>query len=852
MTRKATGDQQIRVSTATQTYKNLLGRGEFALAAECLSSLVNENDPEALPCTEAERDSLDVDWALCQCILGNAPEAVKSIERLEKRAGDDKLLRGVLKTFRGWLSYLAGDPNAAEGYLRVGLDDIRATGTEQWVPEASRWLGYVELCRGNCTQALQSMFEALGASVRRSDTSNEIRSRIGLAHVFRTSSRYEEAIKLLSEAQADCRRIGASTLARRVLMDLSVISRIRGDLKSAKSYCEQGLAHAEELQEDLSIYFWRISLHRIESAISGLCQSRELLTKIIESARTKELFQPLFLALEDRGDLAFQSGSLQDALTDYDEAFQAVVSPQRGEYPGELAWRIGLCHLHLRSLEKAHTWINRGLDICEKTGDAKELAVTIRAHGLLLLEQGNVEGGFERLSESLRRLQRLGVPFEVGRCHLEIAKASHRFTRDRKGFDFNLETAEDIFRGMGAGLGLRWTEELRQSSKWESNSTAPVMSNPSDLISETLLGAQFRDESANRHTRLAATTLEVEWKSPQFVESLDLLRHFARSKSPLLITGETGAGKTAFAEVAHVLGANPREPFLVVNCASLPETLLESELFGHVRGAFTGAERDKAGLIRSAGAGTIFLDEVDKASSSFQANLLHVLDRREIRPVGSHTYHEVRARFVLATNRDLTAMSSDGTFLSDLEFRISGLRVDVPALRDRIADFDFLLALALRELRLREGIEIGITVEARNFLSAYNWPGNVRELFSVIAAAGLLSDNNHAISMNQIERVFRDSRRSIHVKRAKRSGTLAERMEELEKEEVLLSLRLEGGSQSRAAAKLGMTRRGLNKMLHRLGLLEQLESEGLEKFSFKRKEVDSTSSDDRHVDTEEI
>jgi transcriptional regulator with PAS, ATPase and Fis domain len=284
----------------------------------------------------------------------------------------------------------------------------------------------------------------------------------------------------------------------------------------------------------------------------------------------------------------------------------------------------------------------------------------------------------------------------------------------------------------------------------------------------------------------------------------------------------------------------------VVNCASLPESLLESELFGHVRGAFTGAERDKPGLIRSAGAGTIFLDEVDKASASFQANLLHVLDRREIRAVGSHTFHEVRARFVLATNRDLPSLAAQGDFLADLEYRISGLRVDVPALRERIDDFDLLLALALRELRLAENITKGITTEARNFLSSYDWPGNLRELFSVIAAAGLLADEDASISMPEILRVFRDSRREIHVQRASRSGSLASRMEGLEKEELMLTLRLEGGSQSRAAEKLGITRRGLNKKLHRFGLIEQLDRESLADFSTRKKETteDVSAGDD--------
>ena len=823
-----------------QEAHSLMRRGDYALAIDRFELFRKSCT------TNSAMDLLEVDLCLLRChaILGEFDRVDALMPSLKEHAADKTSVRIAVDAVEGWIDYLQGRTDSAHGRLETSLRTQRETGSEEWVPDCARWLGYVYRNKGRFQDAIRCMYESIGAAERRGELASAARTRSGLARIYRNKGRFEEARELLVEAYSVFLELGSASMIQRIALDLSVLLRLSGKLNEAKAYAYRAIAIAEENNEELSVVLYKLALSRIEFQLGNTDQTRDLVSTVLEVASKNRYFHPHVLALEDRGDLVFAQSRFQEALDDYLAAFDLLETKERGEFPGELAWRIGLSHLNLQNLEQAAIWITRGLDICEKTGDTKELAVTIRAHGVLLLHQGDIEGGLQRIRESLDRLRRLAVPFEVARCHLELAKAAHRFTKSRKDFELEIESAHDLFAQIGAGLGLRWASELRQNLLWEDNSrTTPRFS---DLITESHLKVEFASADASfKNVRFAQSTLGIQWRSPKYLEALDLLRHFALSKAPLLLTGETGAGKTAFAEIAHVLGSNSREPFVVVNCASLPESLLESELFGHVRGAFTGAERDKPGLIRSAGAGTIFLDEVDKASASFQANLLHVLDRREIRAVGSHTFHEVRARFVLAANRNLSTLAEQGEFLADLEYRISGLRVDVPPLRERIDDFDLLLALALRELRLAENITRGITTEARNFLSSYHWPGNLRELFSVITAAGLLADEDASISMQGIQRVFRDSRRAEHVERASRSGSLASRMDELEKDELMMTLRLEGGSQSRAAEKLGITRRGLNKKLHRLGLIEQLDREGLAGFTTRKKdELDEPSPAD--------
>lgn len=351
------------------------------------------------------------------------------------------------------------------------------------------------------------------------------------------------------------------------------------------------------------------------------------------------------------------------------------------------------------------------------------------------------------------------------------------------------------------------------------------------------------ERDADDDTPLAALTLAVPWRSPAFREALHRGARFAPSRQPALVEGESGAGKTAFAEILHRLGAAPGERFVVVNCAALPDSLLESELFGSVRGAFTGAVADREGLIRAAGGGTVFLDEIDKASPSLQAALLHVLDRREVRSLGDRRTRPVGCRLVFATSRNLATRVDEGGFLPDLAYRIRGMSVPVPAVRQRPEDFDLLLALALRELRTGEGLEsLAVTPPARDLLASYCWPGNVRELFSVVRAAARLRDGADGIGTRHVELAAAGSPLQAHAARVRHPVPLAERVRAFEREEILLALRLEGGNQTRAARRLAISRRGLNKKLHRHGLLGALEGEGLREFRRRRPESEGRAA----------
>jgi transcriptional regulator with GAF, ATPase, and Fis domain len=233
---------------------------------------------------------------------------------------------------------------------------------------------------------------------------------------------------------------------------------------------------------------------------------------------------------------------------------------------------------------------------------------------------------------------------------------------------------------------------------------------------------------------------EIVGESSEVVEALDTIRRVAATECSILITGETGTGKELFARAAHRASPRRARPFIPVNCAALPDSLIEAELFGHVKGAFTGAMTARAGRFVSAHGGTLFLDEIGDLPLSAQAKLLRVLEERVVCPVGADCDTAVDVRIVAATHRNLEEMVAQGKFRADLYFRLSVVPLHLPALRDRGDDFDLIVDLTLARMCERTGRE-PMTLEpaARRAIRSYAWPGNVRELGHRIERAALLA-----------------------------------------------------------------------------------------------------------------
>jgi len=283
----------------------------------------------------------------------------------------------------------------------------------------------------------------------------------------------------------------------------------------------------------------------------------------------------------------------------------------------------------------------------------------------------------------------------------------------------------------------------------------------------------------------------------------------AETKSTVLITGETGTGKELLARAIHDRSAQRDMPLIKVNCAAIPDTLLESELFGHVRGAFTGAAISKKGKFALADGGTIFLDEIGTMSPSLQAKLLRVLQEREFEPLGAEKSYKVDVRVVAATNRNLRQMVAEGKFLEDLFYRLNVIPIEIPPLRERKEDIPMLIEHFVKKHARRAGKRIErLDPEMVGALVAHDWPGNVRELENTIERGVVLSTDG-ALTLRLIPALAGGNAASPGLP----GLTLHQNVEWVERETVLRALEKSGGVKKDAAELMGISQRALSYYL---------------------------------------
>ena len=290
------------------------------------------------------------------------------------------------------------------------------------------------------------------------------------------------------------------------------------------------------------------------------------------------------------------------------------------------------------------------------------------------------------------------------------------------------------------------------------------------------------------------------------------------TRATVCIEGETGTGKEVIASAIHYQGKRRDKLFVAQNCAAVPENLLESELFGHKRGAFTGADHDKKGLFEIADGGTLFLDEIGEMPLNLQAKLLRVLQEGEIRPVGATQHKSVDVRILCATNRSLEKEVERGAFRQDLFYRLRVFPLRLPALRERREDIPLLVEHFLRKYTLEMNKAVaGVTPEAIDQLSSYNWPGNIRELENEVQRLVIQCDANGFITPELLAPALRKGEGLVG-RVAPKKGTLKDMIEEVERWLLAEALRDHNGNKTKTAETLGITREGLHKKLSKYGM----------------------------------
>ncbi|MCC6142753.1 MAG: sigma-54-dependent Fis family transcriptional regulator [Candidatus Hydrogenedentes bacterium] len=306
--------------------------------------------------------------------------------------------------------------------------------------------------------------------------------------------------------------------------------------------------------------------------------------------------------------------------------------------------------------------------------------------------------------------------------------------------------------------------------------------------------------------------------APAFVQALERARQAMRVDSSVLITGESGTGKDLLAQAIHNGSRRATGPFVAIACCAIPDALVEAELFGHVKGAYTGANDDRIGKVRAADGGTLFLDEIGDMPLEGQAKLLRVLQEGRFYPVGGTDLISTSLRVVCATNRNLRAAIDQGRFREDLYYRINVFPIEMPALRHRREDIPMLVAHFLSKHRSTDG-EIGVSPRAMSRMMAYDWPGNIRELENLVLRLLAAWPDLHLIRTRHLEEVFCDSPDGNRGTFQNLEGmTLADATHHVERYMIEQALAASNGVQSRAAELLGTTRRILKYKMDQLGI----------------------------------
>jgi len=303
--------------------------------------------------------------------------------------------------------------------------------------------------------------------------------------------------------------------------------------------------------------------------------------------------------------------------------------------------------------------------------------------------------------------------------------------------------------------------------------------------------------------------------SPKMNAIFQMIETVAQVQSTVLVTGESGTGKELVARAIHDLSPRAEKPFISINCGAFTETLLESELFGYVKGSFTGANTNRKGLFEAAHGGTIFLDEIGEMSPAMQVKLLRVLQERRVRPVGAHEESAIDARVIAATNRDLKQMSLEGTFREDLFYRISVIPMHLPPLRERREDISDLIDHFVRKFGDQTGREMTVSPKVQDLLENYAWHGNVRELEHTIERAVALERSDEIQPEQLPDHItnYNPERINAEFDLPDNGINLVNHLENLEKTYVVEALRKTGGNQTRAAELLQMPVRSLRHLL---------------------------------------
>jgi transcriptional regulator with AAA-type ATPase domain/tetratricopeptide (TPR) repeat protein len=585
---------------------------------------------------------------------------------------------------------------------------------------------------------------------------------------------FRDAIDAYGSAEDALRNLRAS-------LNLAILLRKMGKIAEGSDICKEGLQRSRDLEIPIGICRYALELANLSVIKRDIDEGHEYLRVAREAAEGNGYQRERVLALEIDGDLLDLKGDPDAALDTYELGLDLSRALARGgDLEAEFLRRAARVCLKKTKITSARHFVERALNLTAEAHDTYEYGVCLRILGELELAEG-VEGcGIAHLEESVEALSKLSTwCHELALSEFVLGKTLvSRNGRHANGSAVNhLLVARRVYSNLGIGPAVRELDELIFSS---------LAAGPAGAEKQKAVGREAHALSR----RMDPGHYGIVTEDERIVGDLE---RWGPTEARILIEGDTGVGKELMARALHAMSRRREGPFVAVDCGALSETLADSELFGHARGAFTGAMKDRIGLIEVANGGTVFLDEIGELSEVLQVKLLRVLEEGVVRRVGENVPRQIDVRVISATARDLWAEVEAGRFRRDLYYRLKTVLIRVPTLRERPYDIELLLDHYLHMYTEQHKAVAKLSGEARTELARYGWPGNVRELKNVVEALILSNTNGDLLQF-----LTNGS-----------TGGLKARIAGLEREEIERVLKVCGGNKTDAAKMLGISRKTL-------------------------------------------
>jgi len=656
----------------------------------------------------------------------------------------------------------------------------------------------------------------------------------------KNACRFEEALALSRKGLHLAREHSLQKLQINLMLNIGIIHfKLHRNAEAADHYMKARRLAKQNGDEAMTVST-TLSLGRVQARLGNRRRAEQLLLQGRVLAEKNGQLRSVALADEFLGELAEARGDLVAAESNLRSALaQAERIAPRGDLVVEALQRLSRVRLAAGHPQEALELAQRALDLGSSNGEIYELGYLHATRAQAWARMGEREKAVAEFRNSVHAFQHTENGFQEQEALLAFA----RFLEASGNLEDALRARKILDR-----LTPRLREEDRQVGLFDAcimlgrvelrlgnedgamlaliDAEAALPEEPGEAersqlesLKALLVPREERPVKPAPEPSVAVAPASGETlitRDPAFLEMLELTRKVAATSAGILLMGETGTGKGVLARMIHQHSPRRERRFVHVNCAALPEELLESELFGHVKGSFTGAIQDKAGLIRAAEGGTLFLDEVAKTSLRMQGKLLQFLDTQEIRPVGSNDSARVEVRLITASKSDLKKMAEQGLFLEDLYFRLNDFPLRLPPLRDRPRDIPLLAEHFLgRSVAEFGGRARRFSPEAMELLNSHPWPGNVRELEKVVRRALLLGAGQEVLGP---ECIHLEEGPLASAADAGADLKLQDRLGRLERELVEKALRACQWNRSQASRELGISYPTLLQKIRKYGL----------------------------------